>query len=461
MANPPLTDKERAFWSRFSKHLIQKGIKPESVRWYRIRAEQFIRAFPRRRLASLTPDDISGYLLKVGESPNLKPWQYVQVIDAIQILYKLVNTEWCETFDWDYWRASAKALEPQHATLAREYVPLTPAEFARHVGDKRFAPLILAHQPVFEKLIVVMRTRNMSIRTEKSYMGWICRFIHHCDGQAPSSLGAAQVADFLQYLAVTRNVSISTQKQALNALAFLFSKVLEQPLGDIGPFSRAKRPRRLPTVLSREEVRRMLDELTGVPSLVASLLYGTGMRLMECLRLRIQDVEFDRGLIVVRSGKGNKDRIVPLPESLVGPLTEHLESVRALHVRDVEQGLGETLLPDALARKYPNAPREWRWQFVFPSGRLSVDPRSGKARRHHLHETAVQKSVKGAARKAGIHKKASCHTLRHSFATHLLEQGYDIRTVQELLGHSDVSTTQIYTHVLNRGGLAVRSPLDT
>ncbi|MCG5526365.1 integron integrase [Ectothiorhodospira haloalkaliphila] len=306
-----------------------------------------------------------------------------------------------------------------------------------------------------------MRTRNMSIRTEKSYMGWICRFIHHCDGQAPSSLGGAQVADFLQYLAVTRNVSISTQKQALNALAFLFSKVLEQPLGDIGPFSRAKRPRRLPTVLSREEVRRMLGELAGVPWLVASLLYGTGMRLMECLRLRVQDVEFDRGLIVVRCGKGNKDRIVPLPESLVGPLTDHLQSVRALHVRDVEQGLGETLLPDALARKYPNAPREWRWQFVFPSGRLSVDPRSGKARRHHLHETAVQKSVKGAARKAGIHKKASCHTLRHSFATHLLEQGYDIRTVQELLGHSDVSTTQIYTHVLNRGGLAVRSPLDT
>ncbi|WP_168044683.1 tyrosine-type recombinase/integrase, partial [Ectothiorhodospira sp. PHS-1] len=183
------------------------------------------------------------------------------------------------------------------------------------------------------------------------------------------SLGAAQVADFLQYLAVTRNVAVSTQNQALNALVFLFNKVLEQPLGDIGPFCRAKRPRRLPTVLSREEVRRMLGELTGVPSLVASLLYGTGMRLMECLRLRVQDVEFERSLIMVRSGKGNKDRIVPLPESLVGPLNEHLETVRALHARDLEQGLGETLLPDALARKYPNAPREWRWQFVFPSGR--------------------------------------------------------------------------------------------
>ncbi|WP_412852484.1 phage integrase N-terminal SAM-like domain-containing protein [Ectothiorhodospira shaposhnikovii] len=308
MANSPLTDKERIFWSRFSKHLIQEGIKPESVRWYRIRAEQFIRAFPHQRLASLTPDDVSAYLLRLGESPNLKPWQYLQVVDAIQILYKLARTEWSETFDWDYWRASAKALEPQHATLAREYVPLTSAEFVRHVGDKRFAPLILSHQPVFEKLIAVMRTRNMSIRTEKSYMGWICRFIHHCDGQAPTSLGAAQVADFLQYLAVTRNVAVSTQNQALNALVFLFNKVLEQPLGDIGPFCRAKRPRRLPTVLSREEVRRMLGELTGVPWLVASLLYGTGMRLMECLRLRVQDVEFERSLIMVRSGKGNRGR---------------------------------------------------------------------------------------------------------------------------------------------------------
>lgn len=256
-------------------------------------------------------------------------------------------------------------------------------------------------------------------------------------------------------------MSASTQNQALNALVFLYEKVLERPLGDLGAFRRSRRPKRLPVVLSRNEVNRLLVELAGMHWLIGSLLYGTGMRLMEALRLRVQDLEFDRGLIVVRRGKGDKDRMVPLPESLADPLARHLEDVHALHQRDLDAGFGEALLPDALARKYPGAPREWRWQFMFPSGRLSRDPRSAATRRHHIHETAAQRAVTAAARRAGIAKKASCHTLRHSFATHLLESGYDIRTVQELLGHADVSTTMIYTHVLNRGGLAVRSPLDT
>ncbi|MCC5809140.1 MAG: integron integrase [Ectothiorhodospiraceae bacterium] len=306
----------------------------------------------------------------------------------------------------------------------------------------------------------VIQTRGMSIRTEKTYLGWVCRFLLHFSGEAPTRLGPAEVAAFLEHLALKRNVAVSTQNLALNALVFLYDKVLNQPLGDLGAFRRAKRPRRVPVVLSRIEVRHLLAGLRGTHWLIASLLYGTGMRLMESLRLRVQDLEFDRGLIVVRRGKGDKDRIVPLPESLVEPLTEHLESARALHQRDLDAGYGQAMLPDALARKYPNAPREWRWQFVFPSGRLSLDPRSGTIRRHHLHETGVQKAVTSAVRRAGINKRASCHTLRHSFATHLLESGYDIRTVQELLGHSDVATTQIYTHVLNRGGLAVRSPLD-
>lgn len=304
-----------------------------------------------------------------------------------------------------------------------------------------------------------MRTRGLSIRTEKAYLGWCCRFLARYGGAAPGTLGAAEVAKLLEELAVERNVSANTQNQALNALVFLYDKVLERPVGDLG-FRRARGPRRLPTVLSQSEVKRLLAELRGTHCLIASLLYGTGMRLMEAMRLRVQDIDFDRELITVRRGKGAKDRIVPLPRAVVAVLRRHLEALRELHQRDRAEGFGETVLPDALARKYPNAAGEWRWQFAFPSGRLSLDARSGSMRRHHLHETAVQNAVAAAARKAGIHKKAGYHTLRHSFATHLIEAGYDIRTVQELLGHSDVSTTQIYTHVLNWGGLAVRSPLD-
>ena len=256
------------------------------------------------------------------------------------------------------------------------------------------------------------------------------------------------------------NVAASTQNQALNALVFLYKQVLGYELGELDGFVRAKRPKRLPVVLDRVEVRGLLDRLDGTQHLMVGLLYGTGMRLMECVRLRVQDLDFSYSQLVVRDGKGQKDRVVPLPQRLVPPLHEHLERVQALHRKDLDQGFGEVFLPDALARKWPNAPKEWGWQYVFPSGRLSVDPRSGKTRRHHLHENGLQKAVKAAAQKAEITKKVNCHCLRHSFATHLLESGYDIRTVQELLGHADVSTTMIYTHVLNRGGQGVLSPLD-
>jgi integron integrase len=289
----------------------------------------------------------------------------------------------------------------------------------------------------------------------------LCRFLFHYPGRAPVELGAHEVLGFLQHLAVERNVAASTQNQALNALVFFFDKVLARPLGDLGAFVRAKRPKRLPVVLSTDEVRRLVTVMDGVQGLIARLLYGTGMRLLECLRLRVQDVELDRRMIVVRRGKGNKDRVVPLPDTLVAPLRDHLEKVRHLHEAELAEGRGEVQLPDALSVKYPNAMREWAWQFVFPSGRLSVDPRSDATRRHHLHEDSVQKAIRAAVVKAGIARRASCHSLRHSFATHLLERGQDIRTVQELLGHADVSTTMIYTHVLNRGGCGVLSPLDS
>jgi integron integrase len=304
-----------------------------------------------------------------------------------------------------------------------------------------------------------MRTGNYSFSTERAYAVWIQRFLSFC-AERGCKPDAGSVRDFLEHLALAREVAAATQGQALNALVFFFRHVLQQPLGTIGNFPRSRRPRHLPTVLSREEVQRLLGRMAGENSLMAGLLYGAGLRLMECLRLRVKDIDFDRGQITVRDGKGGKDRVTVLPERCRESLREHLARVRTRHEEDLRRGVGEAHLPPALERKYANAPKEWAWQWVFPADRLSVDPRSGKVRRWHVHESALQKTVKRAARSAGIDKRVTCHTLRHSFATHLLETGYDIRTVQELLGHADVSTTMIYTHVLNRPGLAVRSPLD-
>ncbi|HID07266.1 MAG TPA: integron integrase, partial [Armatimonadetes bacterium] len=290
-----------------------------------------------------------------------------------------------------------------------------------------------------------IRLRHYSIRTERVYENWAMRFIRFHGNRGPSSLGSREVKAFLEYLAVDRKVSASTQNQALNALVFLYNQVLEMPLSGLDDVVRAKRKRRLPVVLSQSEVRRLLDQMEGVYRLMATLLYGSGMRLMECSRLRVQDMDFDYNLIVVRNGKGGKDRVVPMPGSLKADLEVHLQHTRAVFDADCVKGVGEVYIPEALGRKYPNACKEWGWHYVFGSGRLSVDPRSGKTRRHHLHENGLQKAVKKAGREAGILKKLSCHSLRHSFATRLLENGYDIRTVQELLGHADVSTTMIYT----------------
>jgi integron integrase len=301
---------------------------------------------------------------------------------------------------------------------------------------------------------------HYSILTEDAYVHWIRRFILFHDKRHPREMGRPEVEAFLSHLAVERDVAASTQNQALAALLFLYKVVLEQPLrGDIDA-SRAKRPERLPVVLTRDEVRAVLDQLEGLHGLMARLLYGSGLRLMECLRLRVKDVDFGQRHIVVRDGKGQKDRVAPLPATLIEPLGMQVEKVRELHQRNLAEGFGQVYLPHSLAEKYPNADREIGWQWLFPAPRRSIDPRTGIHRRHHLAETALQKMVRGAVRRAQIVKPASCHTLRHSFATHLLEDGHDIRTVQELLGHKDVQTTMIYTHVLQQGPQGVRSPLD-
>ena len=304
------------------------------------------------------------------------------------------------------------------------------------------------------------RLRHLSPRTEDAYAGWIRRFIAFHKMQHPDLLGGAHIATFLSSLAIDRHVAASTQNQARNAVLFLYDAVLDRPIANLHGIVRAKTPARLPVVLSRGEVRALLDTLRGTAKLVATLLYGAGLRLSECLDLRVKDLDFERRELVIRHGKGGKDRITMIPASTALALQAHLNEVRALHAVDLKSGFGRAGLPNALSAKYPNAEREWAWQFVFPAARITTDPRWGPPGRFHLHESAVQRAVTDAVRKAAITKRASCHTLRHSFATHLLEDGYDIRTVQELLGHADVSTTMIYTHVLNSGGLGVKSPAD-
>ncbi|WP_456405408.1 integron integrase [Thiolapillus sp.] len=314
--------------------------------------------------------------------------------------------------------------------------------------------------PFLQQIARAIRVRHYSIRTEEAYVSWAKRFILFHNKKHPADMGEQEVAGFLNHLAVERNVAANTQNQALNALVFMYKEVLGKPLNpEIQGLVRAKRPKRLPVVLSRDEVAGLISQLSGTSWLVACLLYGSGLRLIEAVRLRVMDLEFDRKAILVRNGKGAKDRVVTLADELIQPLQRHLQNVKTTHERDLEAGFGCVHLPHALSRKYPNACREWGWQYVFPASRRGIDPRNGMERRHHIDVSVIQKAVKVAVRRAGIHKKASCHTLRHSFATHLLERGMDIRTVQEQLGHKDVRTTQIYTHVLNRGGLAVRSPL--
>jgi len=341
------------------------------------------------------------------------------------------------------WRADTKAL------FADQLAAAAPTSA---VTDKAASLL--------ERYAAALEARHYSERTRESYTKWLLRFIDANKGRNVEALGETEINAFLTKLAVSENVSASTQNQALAALLFLYRTVLSAPLGSLGEVVRAKKPVRLPVVMSRDEVRAVLSQMEGDKKLACSLMYGTGMRLMECLELRVQDIDFDRNEILVRNGKGAKDRVTMLPSTLAAPLKDHLLHVKSVHDRDLCEGWGSTVLPGALDKKYPKSSTDWAWQWVFPQERRWRDRETGKQGRYHMDASLLQRAVHEASLRAGVMKRASCHTFRHSFATHLLENGYDIRTVQELLGHSDVKTTQIYTHVLNRGPSGVRSPMD-
>jgi len=304
-----------------------------------------------------------------------------------------------------------------------------------------------------------IRVRHYSIRTEHTYADWVYRYVMFHGKRHPNEMGAVEINQFLSHLASDLNVAASTQGQALSAIVFLYKNVLKRDPGDFSDIVRAKRPKKLPVVLSLDETARLLANMKGVQRIMAELMYATGMRIIELVRLRVKDIDFERSQITIREGKGKKDRTAPLPPELVTDLRKQLKRVKELHEKDLAEGYGTVYLPHALARKYPNAAKEWCWQYVFPSRKRSVDPRSGVTQRHHVYESVMQKAIKDATRKAGIPKMVHAHSLRHSFATHLLEEGHDIRTVQELLGHKDVRTTQIYTHVTHAGPQAIRTPL--
>jgi len=455
------SDAGARFFDNYLYCLHKASIPEKQRRWYTRRVEEFIKAQKGTKIKLLTATDIELYLDTIGRQNRLTGWQFYQCVNAIRILYcDLLASDTCQKVDWQYWLDSARQLDADHPSTALQLTPEQLSYIRERKGQGPLNQVRSTHHELLVRFTNEIRRRGYAYRTEQSYEQWICRFILFCKDLTPEDAGPREVKLFLDYLAIQRRVSSSTQNQALNALVFLYKQVLGRDLGELEAFVRAKLPHNLPVVLSRAEVNLLLAQMEGTHKLIASLLYGSGMRLLEGLRLRIQDIDFNYHRIHVHQAKGRKDRYVPLPNSLIDDLHHQFSVVQHLHTQDLAAGHGEVVLPYALARKYPNAGRELKWQFLFPSGRLAVDPHGGTIRRHHLHESAVQKAIKRAASACHLTKRVGSHTLRHSFATHLLEANYDIRTVQELLGHANVSTTMIYTHVLNRPGVGVPSPLD-
>ena len=441
--------------------LEEMGITPSRRPFYAHWVRQFFKRFLKHRRRDLGHREITTFLNQLRDDPAIAHWQITQAKDAIEVYY-------------EQFRGIALEPEKEQNTCAGKNLELNKTEESRIPAPRELTQQTHIPPPIEKKRSprvdmnalekaakTAFRIEHYALKTERSYLQWMRRFVRFHHYRRPSDMGGPEIHHFLSDLAVNQEVAASTQNQALNAIVFLFRKVIGKELDDFSDFPRAKRGKRLPVVLSRQEVQSILLRMDGVEGLIARLMYGTGMRLTEALRLRVQNLAFDRNEIIVRAGKGDKDRRVPLPVVLKSELYKHLDGRLAQYESDREKNMHEVELPGGLARKYPDAPYQWKWQFVFAASDYSVDPRSGARRRHHIHEIRVQRAVKKAVGEVGLTAHVTPHTLRHCFATHLLEAGQDIRTVQELLGHSDVKTTMIYTHVLNKGPLGVVSPLDT
>ena len=437
------------FWEAYRGCAEENRVRPDRSSFYVRWVKDFDNFLKGKPLKDRSRKDIEAFLSNLGNRRGIADWQVRQAEQALRILYEIFLPQYAPEGQIAAAPDGKHPAQEANAKMDRFRDRVIPGEV-----ERQFPKLL-------EAVKTEVRNRHFSYRTETTYLDWVRRFIAFYDYANPRELDTpTSVKTYLDYLAVEREVAASTQNQALNALVFFYGQVLQKPIGEIEEFIRAKRPRRLPEVMTRDEVQSLLSKMSGITGLMAGLMYGGGLRLMECVRLRVKDIDFAQHQIMVRDGKGQKDRVTMLPERFAAPLREHLTRVKAVYEQDLTQGTAGVYIWQALERKYPNAEREWIWQYVFPAKSLSVDPRSGKVRRHHINENLVQKAVKETAAQAAITKKVSCHTLRHSFATHLLEARYDIRTVQELLGHADVATTMIYTHVLNRPGLSVKSPAD-
>lgn len=451
-----MTKSEISFWQRYCERLIELGHTGKVGSYLTKWAQEFVYSLEGVRLKAVTQELIRRWIEALDRNGSLEVWQLRQALKAVEILMGVRgDSAGGSSIDWAELGSLCEELGAEHVTLARTQTATEAVERSLTKADGR---LDAEAAGALRKLREVIRRRNMAIRTERTYADWAERYLIYNKGHLPGS--PQQVPTFLNYLALERNVAAATQAQALNALVFLYREVLEMDIGVLDAFKRARASRKLPVVLTRIEKDLLFSVMSGTSGLMARLMYGTGMRLMECVRLRVQNVDVGNNLIHVHVGKGGKNRVVPLPQAYKDELVAHLKGRALQHEQDVAAGFGEVFVSDGLLRRFGGSLKDWSWQYVFASSRISTDPRSGRMMRHHVSENLVQKAIKTASRKVEIPKNVSCHVLRHSFATHLLQAGSDIRTVQELLGHADVSTTMIYTHVINRPGVSVVSPAD-
>ena len=456
----PPSQKASPARQKFIQRIATLTIKPTACDYYIRWAESWTKARGHQSI-----ERTQAYFDALGRSTHIADWQFRQAVDAARILAcDVLAIRWASSFDWLGLSEQARSLEPDHRTLARESIrvranlPPSSTPTPEQVADAESEL-----KRLIDSLRRIIRVKNMAMATEETYVHWNCRFIRFCFqmlGQSPQAAGPPAITAYLDFLALERNVASATQKQALNAMVFLVKNIYGIKDFTLDHFTPAPGQRRPPVVMTRAEVLSVIARLESPWKLAAQLMYGSGLRVMETLRLRVKDLDFGQGTITIHDGKGGRHRVVPLPKSLEQRLKDHLAAAHAKHLQDLAVGAVEVHMPEALLRKWPNASREWPWQYVFPSATLCPHPRTGRVARHHLHETSLQRQFKDAVRKAAIPKRATCHTMRHSFATHLLESGTDIRTVQSLLGHASVETTMIYLHVMKRPGAGAPSPLD-